>query len=209
MTLLRITAEGTDQARVTLWFSDGHKQVTSTSVVAQLGLYQGMTMEDQDMEALLAAVQKAAARDRAVRIVSTTSISERQLKQRLLQRGEEPNAVDEAVDWLKELGAVDDGDMARRIVSQCQSKGYGKNRIRQELYRKGIPREYWDEALENLPDMSDAIDRFLAQRLRGREPDRKELQRAVAALQRRGHGWEEIQSALRRYRDSLEESGWE
>lgn len=209
MTILRITAEGTDKARVTLWFEDGRKQVTSASVVAQLGLYQGMVLDEQEMEALLVAVQKAAARDRAVRIVSATSISERQLRQRLLQRGEEPNAVEEAVDWLKELGAVDDEDMARRIVSHCLSKGYGKNRIRQELYRKGIPKEYWDAALEELPDMSDAIDRFLAQRLRGENPDRKELQRVVGALQRRGHGWEEIQAALRRYRDGLEESGWD
>ena len=206
MILQRLTAVGADGSRVMLWFDDGTKMKVSTRVVADRGLYQGMELSEDDLAALLDTAQRASARDRAVRIVSATAISERELKRRLVQRGERPEDAEEAAQWLRQLGAVDDEAMARRIVQRCVDKGYGESRIRQELSQKGIPREYWEEALSELPDMGPAIDRYLEQKLRGRDPDQKELSRVIGGLQRRGHSWEDIRGALGRYRDSLNES---
>lgn len=205
MILTKMTAVGTDGSRVMLWFDDGTRMKVSTGVVVHHGLYQGMELSEDTLGELLEVVQRASAKDRAVRIVSATSISEKELKRRLVQRGERPEDAGEAVAWLRDLGAVDDRAMAKRLVARCVDKGYGLARIRQELYAKGIPKAYWDEALEDLPDMSDAIDRFLRQRLRGREPDQKELKRVTDALLRRGHGWEDIGAALRRYQQALDE----
>ncbi len=204
MILNRLTAVGTDGSRVMLWLSDGTKMRVSIQIVIDQGLYQGMELSEADLAALLSQAQRASAKDRAVRIVSATSISERELQRRLVRRGEQPEDAAAAVEWLRELGAVDDGAMARRIVARAVEKGYGESRIRQELYAKGIPRELWADALEELPEMDDAIDRFLRQRLGGRDPDQKELQRIIAALQRRGHSWEDIQAGLRRYQESME-----
>ena len=163
-----------------------------------------MELDEESLAQLLEGAQKASARDRAVRIVSAASVSEKELKRRLVQKGERPEDAADAAVWLRELGAVDDEAMARRIVRRCADKGYGEARVRQELYAKGIPKQYWEDALEQLPDMADAIDRFLMQRLRGENPDQRELKRVTDALARRGHGWEDISAALRRYRDSFE-----
>ncbi len=205
MILERLTAVGTDGSRVKLWFDDGTSMKVAARLVTEQGLYQGMTLSQEELEGLLDSAQRASAKDRAVRIVSATSISEKELRRRLIQRGERPEDAGEAVEWLRELGAVDDAAMARRVVQRCAAKGYGPGRARQELYQKGIPKEYWEEALAELPEMADAIDRFLSQRFHGQAPEQKELQRAIQALQRRGHGWEEIRSGLRRYEDMLEE----
>lgn len=204
MILEKMTAIGTDGSRVTLWFDDGTRMKVKTDTVVRQGLYQGMELSEDDLGTLQKAAQKASARDRAVRIVSATSISEKNLKRRLVQRGERPEDAEEAAAWLRELGAVDDRAMAKRLVSRCIEKGYGENRIRQELYQKGIPKEYWEDALSELPDMGNAIDRFLKQRLRGEYPDQKALQRVTAALQRRGHSWNDIHAALSRYQADLE-----
>ena len=61
-----------------------------------------------------------------------------------------------------------------------------------------------DDALADLPEMDDAIDRFLARRWQGKDPDDKEVKRTVDALIRRGHSWKDIQAGLRRYRADLE-----
>lgn len=204
MILTKMTAVGTDGTRVTLWFDDGTRMKVSTNVVVRYGLYQGMELDEESLAQLLEGAQKASARDRAVRIVSAASVSEKELKRRLVQKGERPEDAADAAVWLRELGAVDDEAMARRIVRRCADKGYGEARVRQELYAKGIPKQYWEDALEQLPDMADAIDRFLMQRLRGENPDQRELKRVTDALARRGHGWEDISAALRRYRDSFE-----
>ena len=210
MILTKMTSLGADGSRVTLWFDDGTRMKVSTDVVVRRGLYQGMSLTEDDLGTLQEASQKASARDRAVRIVSATSISEKALKRRLIQRGERPEDASDAVDWLREIGALDDAAMAKRVVFRCVEKGYGAARIRQELYQKGIPREHWAEVLEDIPDMSDAIDRFLRQRLRGQTPDKKELKRVTDALMRRGHSWNDIRSALNRYQDGLElEDTWD
>lgn len=210
MILTKLTAVGTDGSRTMLWFSDGSKMRIATYLVADLGLYGGMELEEQALEELMAQAQKASARDRAVRIVSTTSISQKELKRRLIQRGENPEDADAAVSWLRELGAVDDEAMAHRLVESALAKGYGEARIRQILYEKGIPKKYWEPALENLPDMSEAVDRFLERRFRGLETlDQKEIKRATDALARRGHSWSDISAGLRRYRDKMDEEIYE
>ena len=72
-------------------------------------------------------------------------------------------------------------------------------RVRQELQKRGISRELWDDALSQLPPQGNAIDDFLRRRFRGAKPDQKELKRATDALLRRGHSWSDIRSALERY----------
>ena len=209
MILQRLTAVGNDESRVMLWFDDGTRMRVATGVVTEYGLYAGKTLSDEDLAALQDAARRASAKNRAVRIVSTAAVSERELKRRLVQRGERAEDAAEAADWLREIGALDDKAMAHRIVRRCVDKGYGANRARQALQQKGIPREYWEEALEEIPDMSEAIERFLAQKLRDRNPDRKELGRVIAALQRRGHSWEDIRSALNRFHDGEDPSFYE
>ena len=60
------------------------------------------------------------------------------------------------------------------------------------------------DMLSQVPEMDDAVDKFLNQRLKGREPDQKELKRTIDALLRRGHSWSDIRAGLRRYSSSLE-----
>lgn len=200
-----MTAVGTDGSRVRLWFEDGSKLVVSTGLVGDFGLYAGLDLDEEDLSRLQEAAQRASAKSRAVRIVSSAAVSRKELEQRLVRKGERPDDAREAADWLENIGAVNDEAMARRIVERCIAKGYGKNRIRQELVQKGIPREFRDAALEDLPDLSDGVDQFLDKKLRGTLPDRKELKRVTDALARRGFSWSEISAGIRRYQDRQEE----
>ena len=190
--------------RVKLLFDDDTVLKTQPYVVADLGLYSGMELSESDYQALLAAAGKASAKARAVRIVAAAGVSEKELQKRLVQKGEDTQDAEEAVGWLKELHLLDDRETARQLVTSAVSKGYGRARIKNILYEKGIPQEYWEDALDTVPEMDDAIDRFLARRWQGTAPDEKEIKKAVDALIRRGHSWKDIQSGLRRYRADLE-----
>ena len=91
-----------------------------------------------------------------------------------------------------------------QLVRSAVAKGYGRSRIRQILYEKSIPQEYWEDALSLVPEMDEAIDRFLERRFRGNAPEEKEIKRAVDALLRRGHSYSDIRAGLQRYDESLE-----
>ena len=54
-------------------------------------------------------------------------------------------------------------------------------------------------ALSRAEDHAPAIDAFLAKKLMGKTPDRKELKKVADALARRGFSWAEIDEAIRRY----------
>lgn len=201
MRLERIVPGKGQGARITLCFDDGSTMKVQPSVVADLALCHGQEFDETALEQLRQTAGKASARARAVRIISASAVSERDLRRRLEQKGERPEDAGEAVAWLQELHLVDDRDTARQIVRRGVSRGYGAARIRQMLYEKQIPRELWEAALEEVPDMSEAVDAFLSARFHGRRPEQKEIKRAADALARRGYSWAEIRAGLCRYDD--------
>ena len=144
------------------------------------------------------------AKMRAVRIVTASSVSKRDLEQRLVRKGEDPRQAKEAVDWMADMNLIDDRELAHSIVRRCISKGYGIARARQALYEKRVPKQYWDEALEDYPDQTDKIVDFLRSRLI-KGSDEKEIRRAVDALMRRGHSWGTVRNALRQLSLDAEE----
>ena len=180
-------------------FDNGSSLLIFPSVIAEHGIYSGMELPEAALNSLKESNAAASAKDRAVRIVSATSISKKELEKRLIQKGEKEEDAKQAVMWLEDLKLLDDKQVAQQIVRNGLSRGYGASRIRQMLYEKRIPKELWEEALSDLPPQDDAIDTFLQRRFRGRKPDRAECKRATDALLRRGHSWNDIRRALERY----------
>ena len=180
-------------------FDNGSSLLIFPSVIAEHGIYSGMELPEAALNSLKESNAAASAKERAVRIVSATSISKKELEKRLIQKGEKEEDAKQAVMWLENLKLLDDKQVAQQIVRNGLSRGYGASRIRQMLYEKRIPKELWEEALSDLPPQDDAIDTFLQRRFRGRKPDRAECKRATDALLRRGHSWNDIRRALERY----------
>ncbi len=176
-------------------FEDGSTMRLYRQTVEDYTLYSGKELSDEQMERLKIDAGKMSAKMRAVRIVTATSVSKRDLQQRLVQKGEDPEQAKEAVQWMSDLDLLDDSKVAEQVVSRCISKGYGLARARQALYEKRVPKEYWDEALTDYPDMEEKIMDFLRSRLDG-ESNEKDIKRAVDALMRRGHNYGQIRRAM-------------
>ena len=176
-------------------FDDGTRIGLYRQTVEDFGLYTGKEFTEEEKDALLTAAGKMSAKMRAVRIVSASSVSRKDLEQRLVRKGEDPQQAKEAVQWMEDLHLVDDRNTAEQIVHSCISKGYGLQRARQALYEKRIPKEYWDEALEDYPDQLDRILSFLRARL-DEDADDKQIKKCVDALLRRGHSYRTIREAL-------------
>ncbi len=202
MKIIEIAAAPDRGGRYRVLFSDGTAQKLLPSVIGDLGLYAGLELDEGQMETLLAEARRADTKQRAVRVISATTVSGRDLEDRLRHKGASPEDAAQTVQWLQELHLLDDARAAQQIVDRGVRRGYGQRRIRQMLYEKKIPREYWEEALAQMPSMEGAVDDFLAARLRG-TPDQKELKRAIDVLLRRGFSWNEIRAGLSRYDAAL------
>ena len=176
-------------------FEDGTRLGLYRQTVEDFGLYTGMELEQDRYEALRSAAGQMSAKMRSVRIVSASSVSKRDLRDRLVRKGETEEDAAQAVAWMEDLHLIDDRNTAEQVVHSCISKGYGLARAKQALYEKRIPKEYWNEALEDYPDQLDRIESFLRSRL-DEDSDDREVKRAIDALIRRGHSYGNIRKVL-------------
>ena len=191
-----LAARADRAGRHTVTFSDGSVLRLYRRTVEDFGLYVGLELTDEEMKNLRITAEKMSEKMRAVRIVAASNVSKTDLEQRLIRKGENETSAREAVQWMENLNLLDDEETARQLVQQCIRKGYGKLRAKQALYEKQIPRELWEEALADYPDMTDAITAYLRSHLQD-TGDRKQQKKVMDALVRRGHTYSQISRALR------------
>ena len=190
-----LSASADRAGRYWVKFSDGTNLRLYPQTVEDFGLYTGLELTQQQMTALQEAAGQMSDKMRAVRVLSASSVSKADLQQRLIQKGESKQHAAQAVEWMEQLDLVDDGKTAQLLVQRCAAKGYGVARTKQVLYEKRIPKELWEEALQDYPDQTQHILEFLRTRLRGSREVR-EVKRVTDALLRKGHSYSEIRRAM-------------
>lgn len=193
-----IEIKQTSPERFTLIFDDGRQIKSSLSVITERFLHSGAELSDAEYDELYSASALSLAKARALRIINTRPMSRREMYDRLISKGETPDNAELCTDWLCDMGLINDRSYAASVVRHYAAKGYGVSRIKQELRRHGIDRELWDEALEEMPEQDDHIERFLRSRLTDPE-DRAQVKKVSDALFRRGYSWEQIKHALNNF----------
>ena len=196
MRIDRIEKSKHKQERVLVFLEGGDLLRITGAELLRFGLYKGMDLTPELVVELQAAAQKSQLKQTAARMASGRMLSKKEVQRRLTKKGADEEEAAEMADWLESLGAVDDAGYAGAVARHYGAMGYGAGRVRQELMRRGVPRELWDEALAQLPPAGEAIRRFLDAKLRGRAMTPEESRRLAAALQRRGFSWNDIRPAL-------------
>lgn len=166
--------------------------------VVSFALYTGKELSEEEAAQLQDAARRSGLKTRAIELLMRKPQSRKELVRKLLEWEASEEEASAICDRMEELGYLDEREYARRIVRHYAAKGFGERKLRDELYRRGIPRELWEEAMAQIEDNSQAIDAFLEKKLKGSH-DPKDIKRASDALARRGFSWSEISEALRRY----------
>ena len=183
-----------------LGFSDGSELRVVLNTVADLSLFRGRELTEQDYEDILSAAGLAACKERALRIIGARPKSCKELYDRLTEKGETPENAEQTVLWLLELRYLDDLQYGQMLLRHYAARGYGAGKIKNELFRHGVPKSLWDEIFEQLPETEDKVYSLLCKRLGEELPDRAELKKATDALFRRGFSWDEIKTAVSRFK---------
>ncbi len=167
--------------------------------VADFALYAGRELSDGEAEELQAAARRSGWKSKALDLLARKPQSRRELEKKLGEWGADEAEAAAICDRMEELGYLNDAEYAGRIVRHYSAKGFGERKLRDELYRRGVPRELWEDAMEEAEDPAAAIDAFVAKKLAETVPDRAALKKVSDALARRGYAWPEISDALRRF----------
>lgn len=188
----------TSHERFTLVFEGAQELKTTLGIITDRFLHSGMELSEEEYKDLASASTLSLCRARALRIINARPMSREEMRKRLTEKGETPENAELCADWLCEMGLINDEVYAGSVVRHYAAKGYGQARIKQELRRHGVPREMWDEALEQMPEQDEYLERFLRTRLNDPN-DRAQIKKVSDALFRRGYSWEQIKHALNEY----------
>ena len=205
MRIERVEASKHKRGRVLVFLADGACLKITEQELLDFGLRAGDELDQGTLGRLKEAAGVSNVKATAADLIGKRAMSRRNLERKLKEKGASEADARYAAEWLEAIGAINDAEYAALLARHCADLGYGPARVREKLYEKGVPRELWDDALDQLPDPSAAIDRFLESKLRGRLPEEKEKKRLTDALLRRGYAWGDVKAAWNR----MGEETWE
>ena len=157
----------------------------------------GMELEEEQMTALRQAADRSLALRQAAALLAVRDRSRRELTDQLVRKGVSEENAELAADRMVELGVLNDAAYAAAWVRRGVSRGWGPRRVESELYRRGISRELWSDALDIVEDWTAVAADFVSRR-RGDLSDPAARKKLSDALARRGFDWDCIREVLHR-----------
>lgn len=140
--------------------------------------------------------EKEAAYHAALRYLSAIK-TEKQVRDKLAEKGFSKDAVFAAVKKCKEYRFIDDLAYAKAYVANYQfSKG--KNKLKFELQTKGIHSEWISQVLETVADETGVIETLAGKYMKNKEKDAKNRNKCVHYLLAKGFSMDDIFPVVRK-----------
>jgi regulatory protein len=187
------------KGRYLLYLSDETVQKVTENEVVRFGLTPGRELDPDTLAQAVAAGNLSNAKALAAKFVGARPLSRRELLKKLADKGISPEDAQAATDWLEDIGGLDEAAYAAAIVRHYSQRGCGGRKIQEELYRRGIPKDLWEDAMEEAAPPEEGIDRFIRSKLRGKPLDDREKKRICDGLLRRGYSWSQVREGLNRF----------
>ena len=97
--------------------------------------------------------QNIQARDKAIRYIGISKKTEYEIRQKLKGLKIASSVIDEEIEYLKELGFVDDADYVKSYIKQCSKmQNYSIYEITNKLLQKGVKASIIDEEIDSLKE---------------------------------------------------------
>lgn len=156
----------------------------------------GREIDDDELKEIIEKSGERRAKEKALWLISYRNHSEKELFDKLRRDFDEASAQ-KAVSRMAELGLINDEEFAKAYARRLvYGKKLSAKAAEYELLRKGIDKPTAEQVIGELDYDSQAqIIDFINRKYKNIS-DEKIKRRAVAALQRKGYGWDEIKSAL-------------
>lgn len=202
-TVTRLVAQRKDMDRVSVYVDDEFAFGCHQNVVLSNGIRKGVVVTVADQQAALDADAVYRARGQALKYLSSRPRTEQEIERRLADVGFDDRVSAGTLDWLRENGYVDDVDYAEQYAkSRMSASGYGPERVRRELMKRGIDRKLAEGAVQDAyPDEEiegaamEQAEKRAASLMRSESDPRKRRKKLMDFLVRRGFGYETARNA--------------
>ena len=148
--ITKIEVQKNNKERVNIYVDETFFMAIYKELVFTFNLKKGDLIDKEILEKILKDEMFLKGKNKALNILSKASQSEKVLRDKLSSDFEE-DTIDEIMDFLKKYNFINDDELAYKIVNtNININKYGKNKIKQNLYNKGIEKSTIYEALSNI-----------------------------------------------------------
>ncbi|WP_026896169.1 recombination regulator RecX [Clostridiisalibacter paucivorans] len=149
-TITKIEQQKKNESRVNIYIDNKFFLGISTEIVYKLRLNKGVEIEEDKLKEIVDEENYIKAKNTAFNILSHNMQSEENIRFKLGKKDYEQHTIDRVIKILKEYKMIDDQELAKMIVNDKKHiKRYGRNRIKQDLYKKGIDKDIIEYAIKS------------------------------------------------------------
>lgn len=149
--ITKIEYQKKNKDRVNVYLDDVFSFGIDLNIMIKHSLSKNMELDDEFIEEILNAEEENHVYNYALNILSRSAKSEKQMIDKLKEKGYDLDLINNAIEKLKKQGYLDDQRFSEMYInSKINESKYGKRKIKEKLYEKGIAREIIDEKLKVL-----------------------------------------------------------
>ncbi len=206
--ITKIEAQKKNDDRVNIYVNDEFFIAIFTELVYTFNLKKGMTIEEESLKHILKEEMYMKAKNKALNILAKADQSEKKIREKLSSDFED-DTIDMVIEFLKKNNFINDDILAQKIVNtNVNLNRCGKNRIKQNLYNKGIDKQSIDDAISDIDtDVEFENAMYLAKKRYDRvkkEDKRKIYQKISQHLAYKGFSYDIIKRVLDKLLNSNE-----
>lgn len=148
--ITKIESQKKSEDRVNIYVDEKFFMAIYKELVFTFNLKKGDIIDEENLKNILKDEMFLKAKNKALNILSRASQSEKKIREKLSNDFEE-DTIDDVVDFLSKYNFINDNELASKIVStNVNLNKYGKNKIKQNLYNKGLDKSAIDEAMNEI-----------------------------------------------------------
>ena len=167
-----------------------------------MGLKIGTELTQERYDYIIDNAVYAKAYQKADRYIGFKMRTEKEVRNKLIEEGYSDEITERVIASMLKYKYIDDMSYAIMYAKDCRKlKKWGPERIKAELYKKGVKPEYIENALSesDTEDTEEIIDALLEKRIKNTPIDLKEKQKHINFLLRRGFKYDDIKNVIEKY----------
>lgn len=184
-----------DKNRVNLYLNNKFYCSLDLETVVKNGLKAGIIIDEKKLENIQLQSEKQTALNKVLRLINTRYKTQKEVQDYLHQKGYLPQVIYYVLEKLNEYHYIDD---ERYVDSYIAShKNFGKLKLKQELYQKGISQTIIDAKLEVEDfDQTEQICTLAQKYMKNKDDTKENYIKLFKYLMGKGFEYETIKSAL-------------
>lgn len=153
MKITKIEIQKKNKERVSVFVDGEYSFSLHAEIIYKFGIKVGTEITPDFIETIGKVEEQKKANNYAVTLISKTFKTEKQIIDKMKQKGFEEEYITKAINMLKEYKYIDDTVFAKNYVSDSVNfTKMGKNKIKNMLYQKGVDKDTINETLNELID---------------------------------------------------------